>query len=148
MNYYVTRNRLDKLPTTEWDEYDENGLTGKITVGHKLVDGESMPIYKGEESFEIDPDHFRSWFQKFFSDQLETKPSSTESIVEEQGEKYTTYVLEFDWWYGHEKEECDSIKEARARKVKWEELYSTFELTNWKLSSEIRYRQPLNIENQ
>lgn len=145
MKYYVTRNRQGKPSTTEWDEYDENGSTGKITVGSKIVEGESVPIYKGEE-FEIDPDNFKNWFQKIFSDQLEIK--STSSSEEVEGEKYTVYVLEFDWWYGHEKEECDSIKEAQARKVKCEEVYSEFELTNWKLSLEIRYRQLLNLENQ
>ncbi len=144
MNYYVTRNRLGNPSTTEWDEYDENGPTGKITVGAKIVEGESVPIYKGEE-FEIDSDNFKNWFQKIFSDQLEIKSTP---VNETEGEKYTIYVLEFDWWYGHEKEEFDSIKEARASKIKWEDLYSEFELTDWKLYSETRFRKTLNIESQ
>ena len=73
------------------------------------------------------------------------EPKNIEVPDEPEGERYEIYVLEFDWDYGYEREEVESIKDARVRRKQWEETFTKFTFTNWKLSKEIRYRKKLEF---
>lgn len=73
------------------------------------------------------------------------KLKSIEVSAEPGGVGYEMYVLEFDWDYGHEKEEVESISAAKARRKQWESTFVAFEFTNWKLSKEIRYKEEIEF---
>jgi len=49
-------------------------------------------------------------------------------------------VLEFDWAYGHRKDECSSIEETEKRLEKWTSTFSTFSFSNIEIYKVIRYR--------
>lgn len=149
MRYFVTRNRRDRPFTTEMDEIVDSKPTGKIVVCSKIIDGKYIPIYKGEEPFEPDLKKFNLWFQKQFSNKLsienynqkiEEKGTFAEAISKPEGEEYSVFMLEFDWHYGHEKEECESKKSALQRKEEWISTFYWAEFSNWKLYSEARFR--------
>lgn len=145
MLYLVTRNRLDQPPTIEMDEVVDGKLTGKIVTQSKIIDGKYIPIYKGEEPFEPNTQKFAQWFQKYF-DQTKERKTFAESIGEPEGEKYEVHVIEFDWIYGHRKEDCKSKKHALERQKKWIETFSWAEFSNWKLYAEVRYRNETIID--
>jgi len=108
-----------------------------------------------DQPMTIDPkavDDYNKWVKEHgtFVEQsakhvAETK---TEIIIEKpKGEEYNVFILEFDWHYGHEKEECKSKKQALARKKEWQEYYvgKWTNFSNWKIYSEIRYRIEIPI---
>lgn len=154
MLYLVTRNRLGQPLTTDMDEFVDGKATGKIVVASRSIDGKYVPIYKGEEPFEPDPKKFQLWFQKYFGTKLvEKKPKKkskqktkqktfAETLGQPKGEKYEVYVLEFDWVYGHRKEDCESREHAVQRQEKWQKRFYWAEFTDFKIHKEIRYRQP------
>ena len=144
MMYLVTRNRLGQPPTTDMDEFIDGEPTGKIVVASRIIDGKYLPIYKGEEPFEPDPEQFSRWFQKLFNDRTDRK-TFAETIGEPKGEKYEVYVLEFDWTYGHRKEDCRSIEHARQRQEKWQAKSHWAEFYNLKINKDARNRNIINL---
>jgi len=199
MRSYVTRNRLGQPFTTEFDEFVDGKPTGNIQIGSKFIDGEYIPIYKGEEAMleeskkdkakskpkakpkptpvakKIDKpasnaDKFNKWFSDKFGDTpMPLDPVAVASYNEwvdkngtfatlepqiifekPEGEEYTVFVLEFDWHYGHEKDECKSKKEAMDRIQLWQKTYTGdwSKIKNFKIYSEIRFRKEIKITNQ
>ena len=71
------------------------------------------------------------------------KKSVTINAVEPTGEKSVMIILEFDWHYGHEREECETISQAKQRKEQWQITFSSFEFSNWKMYKETRYKEEL-----
>jgi len=107
-------------------------------------------------------DKFQKWFNKQFAPAVEAYNkaveergtfSETVASKEPEGEKYEVYVLEFDWAYGHRKDECSSKEEAEKRLEKWQKTFYWAEFSNVKIYQEIRYRtkiekiEDMEIEN-
>jgi len=155
--YLLTRNRRGQPFTTEMDEIVDGEPTGKIVVGSRIVDGEYVPIYKGEEpepkkakkrkrkkTKTVDkiapkPVTFIKWFNKQFGEQG-IKP---EVITENpKGEEYAVFILEFDWHYGHEKQECKTKADALKIKAAYQTMYvgEWTMFSNWKIYQETRFR--------
>lgn len=92
-------------------------------------------------------DKFQDWFNKQFADgiaeynkQVEDRGTFAESISKPEGERYEVYVLEFDWAYGHRKDECSSIEHAENRLEKWQKTFYWATFSDVKIYQEIRYR--------
>ena len=162
--YLVTRNRRDRPLMTEMDEFIDGKATDKIIVGSKIVAGNYVPIYKGDEPAPKKVDKFTKWFDKQFGDTpLPLDPAAVASYnrwVDEHGtfaqpktvtekpagDEYKVFVLEFDWNYGHRKEDCKSKKHALVRKEKWASKFYWAEFSNWKMYSEIRFRNEVIVD--
>ncbi len=137
--------------------YDENGNIIKCDiVDEEIILRKAFWGYKkillAEQIEEIDLD--RTELEKLFKELVnnfdkkfvkEVEAKSVEVSAEPIGRRYEVYVLEFDWDYGHEKEEVESIKAGKARRQQWEETFVSFTFTNWKLSKEVRYREELKF---
>ena len=121
---------------------EENELRNKL--GLAPVDSES-------------DEAFQKWFNKQFAPAIEAYNkaveergtfSETVASKEPEGEKYEVHVLEFDWAYGHRKDECSSKEEAEKRLEKWQKTFYWAEFSNVKIYHEIRYRTKIvDVEN-
>lgn len=165
----VNRNKPGQPLTTEMDEWISGKPTGKIVVGHTITDGKYIPIYKedeptGEKPAKKKNSFFDMWLQDKLNDTSSdldrpmtidlkavaaynewvrsgTQPTQANTVSEEpKGIKSKVFVLEFDWHYGHEKEEAKSRKDAVLRMAEWEKTFYHFEFENIQIYSEIRYR--------
>ena len=174
VRYLRTRNRRDQPMTTDMDEFDENGPTGKVVVGSIIIEGSWVPIYEGDEPkpevvdvIDFEPDYFTEWFNAQFKDQrlpidieavkeynewvMTRKTAPEEPIVQivdsdlPEGKKSSTFILEFDWNYGHEVEACKTKKAALERMAQWEETFIWAKFTNMKINSETRYQKEVSL---
>lgn len=143
---YISKARQEWNPATEehpgYQAYDgirKLTLDEENEMRRRL---EMSPIFGVEAK-----DKFQSWFNKQFADDIaeynkrvEDGGTFAETVNKPKGEEYEVYVLEFDWNYGHRKDECRSMEHAIERLARWTSTFSTFSFSNIKIYKEVRYR--------
>jgi len=139
MRYLVTRNRRDKPFTPYLDEFIDGKATGRIVISYYIKDGKYTPIYQSnnDEIINFDYEKYIKWFNKQFDHKLKRIKINEKSNETIKNKKY--YIIEFDWCYGHEKEEFETKKLLKEWFERCKEKFSDFNFENIKIYEEIRY---------
>lgn len=146
MLIYTSKARQGWNPATEGHPgYQAYGDTRVLTLDEENEMRrrlEMSPIFGVETK-----DKFQSWFNKQFTDgiaeynkQIEDRDTFAETVSKPKGEEYEVYVLEFNWNYGHRKDECRSMEHAIERLTKWQKTFYWADFSDVKIYKELRYR--------
>jgi hypothetical protein len=150
--YLVTRNRRVETPTTEMDEIIDGKPTGRIVTSYEFINGEMVYHYKGDAKV----DERKVFYVDVGSLSTEDAVAAVGRLTQELAGRAnkpaipenaeTVYVVEFDWQYGHEKVECNTVGEAKGYYELMMREFPIAKISNVEIYKERRIRERIPYE--
>lgn len=150
--YLVTRNRRGEPPTTEMDEVVDGKPTGRIVTSYEFVNGKLVYHYKDgakvdeRKVFYVDVGTMTTEDAVAAVARLTAELASRANKPAIPADAATVYVVEFDWQYGHEKVECETVGEAKGYYELMMKEFPTAKISNVEIYKERRIRERIPYE--